>query len=87
MKELNRPKRFSVIARDAKGPYFLCYGPDLLTLRSDLNKALSAVTVPKRIEIADVHSREHPCVIVKGKTDELEKLRAYLAAHERYTQR
>ena len=71
---MNPPKQFSAIGRDAKGFCFLCYGSDLLTLRGTLNKALSAVNVAKLIEISDVHSRQLPCVIVKSKREELEKL-------------
>ena len=56
MKTVNPPKQFSAIGRDAKGFCFLCYGSDW-TLRGDRNKALSAVNVPKLIEISDVHSR------------------------------
>jgi hypothetical protein len=84
MKAVNPPKQFSAIGRDATGFYFLCYGSDLLTLRGDLNKALSAVKVPKLVEISDVHSRQLPCVMVKGKREELEKLKMYLATHEKY---
>jgi hypothetical protein len=87
MKPVNPPKQFSAIARDATGFYFLCYGPDLLTLRGDLNKALSAVKAPKLIEISAVHSRQLPCMIIKGKREELEKLKVYLATHERYVNR
>jgi hypothetical protein len=87
MKTVKPPKQFSAIGRDAKGYYFLCYGSDLLTLRADLNKALSAVKVPKLIEISDVHSRQLPCVIVKGKKEELEKIKMYLAIHEKYIDR
>jgi hypothetical protein len=87
MKPMNPPKQFSAIGRDATGFYFLCYGPDLLPLRGDLNKALSAVKVPKLIEISAVHSRQLPCMIVKGKREELEKLKVYLATHERYVDR
>jgi hypothetical protein len=86
-KAVNQPKQFSEIGKDAKGFYFLCYGPDLLTLRGDLNKALSEVKVPRLIEIRDVHLRQLPCVIVKGKREELEKLKKYLATYERYTER
>ena len=87
MRRLNQTKRLSAIGRDSNGPYFLCYGPDLLTLRSDLNKALSAIKVPRTIAIVDVHSRQHPCVIVRGKMEELEKIKMYLATQERYVQR
>ena len=87
MKNASQPKQFSQIGNDASGPYFLCYGPDLLTLRSDINKALSAVKVPKLIRVSDVPSRQLSCVIVKGKLEELEKVKMYLAMHERYTYR
>jgi hypothetical protein len=80
-------KQHSVIGREATGFYFLGYGPDLLTLRNDLNRALSVVRAPKLIEISNVHSRKLPCVIVKGKKDELQKIQDYLAAHDTYTQR
>jgi hypothetical protein len=87
MKAVSLPKQFSAIGRVAGGFFFLCYGPDLLTLRSDLNKALSALKVPKEIEISDVYSRLRPCMIVKGKGEELGKLKMYLATHERYIDR
>ena len=81
---MSLPKQFSAIGKDAKGFFFLCYGPDLLTLRGDLNKALSTLKVPKAIEISDVHLRQRPCVMVKGQREELGKLKMYLATHERY---
>jgi hypothetical protein len=87
MKAMSQPKQFSAIGRDAKGFFFLCYGPDLLTLRSDLNKALSTLKVPKVIEISDIHLRQNPCVIVKGKGEDLGTLKMYLATHERYIDR
>lgn len=87
MKPVNQPRQFSAMGRDAKGFYFLCYGSDLLSIRSDLNKALAAVKVPRAIELTDVHSRQLPCVIVKGKVEDLEKLRMHLATHERYSVR
>ena len=48
---VSETKQYSVIGRDATGFYFLGYGPDHLTLRNDLNKALSVVQVPKLTEI------------------------------------
>ena len=85
--KLKAVKRFSDIGRDSKGFYFLCYGPDLLTLRGDLNKALSVVKLPQLIEISDIHSRHFPHIIVKGKLEELLKVRMHLATHECYTYR
>ena len=87
MKTLSSPKQFSAIGKDAKGFFFLCYGPDLLTLRRDLNNALSTLKDPSAIEISDVHSRERPCVIVKGKAEDLGKLKMYLATQEKYIDR
>ena len=87
MKTLSSPKQFSAIGKDAKGFFFLCHGPDLLTLRRDLNKALSTLKDPNAIEISDVHSRERPCVIVKGKAEDLGKLKMYLATQEKYIDR
>ena len=78
MKTVNPPKQFSAIGRDAKGFCFLCYGSDLLTLRGDLNKALSAFNVPKLIEIVTFIG-QLPWVIVKGKREELEKIKKYLS--------
>jgi hypothetical protein len=37
MKSPNQPKGFSAISKDTKGLYFLCYGPDVLTLH-DVSK-------------------------------------------------
>jgi hypothetical protein len=80
-------KRFSKIGRDSKGFCFVCYGPDLLTLRGDLNKALSVVKLLQLIEIIDHHSQHFRHIIVKGKLEELLKVRMHLATHERYSYR
>ncbi len=85
MKNVNQLKQFSEIGNDQTGPYFLCYGPDLLTLRSDINKALSAVKLPKLVHVSDVPTRNLPCVMIKGRLEELEKVKMHLATHERYT--
>jgi hypothetical protein len=77
-------KEFSQLGKDAEGFYFLCYGPDLLSIRTDLNKALSTVDSPRFVQLVDVHSRQRPCIVVKGKIEQLEKLRMYLATNERY---
>ena len=87
MKSASQQKQFSEIGNDQTGPYFLCYGPDLLTLRSDLNKALAAVKVPKLVQVSDVPTRNLACVMVKGRLEELEKVKMHLATHERYTYR
>lgn len=87
MKTTNPPKQISGLGKDAEGFYFLCYGPDRLTLRSDLNKALSAVKIPKLVAISDVQSRQLSCVIVKGEIEELERIRKYLATQGRYAYR
>lgn len=80
-------KQYSIIGRDVTGFYFLGYGPDLLTLRDDLNRALSVVRAPQLIEISNIHSRKLPCVMVKGKKEELQKIQDHLATHDTYTQR
>jgi hypothetical protein len=75
------------MGRDATGFYFLCYGPDDLTLRDDLNKALSVVKTPRLIEISVVRLSKLPCLIVKGKKEELEKIQQYLASEQAYSKR
>jgi len=87
MNESIQPKRLTRIGRDAKAPFFLCCGPDLLTVRSDINNALSVVKVPRQIELTDVHSIRNPCVIVRGEQEELEKLTTYLVTAQRYSRR
>jgi hypothetical protein len=84
---VKQPKQFSVIGRDATGFYFLCYGPDDLTLRDDLNRALSVVKIPRLIEINAVRSSKLPCLIVKGKKEELENIQQYLASEQAYSKR
>jgi len=83
---VKQPKRLSRIGRDAKAAHFLCCGPDLLTVRSDLNNALSVVEAPRLIEVTDMPLRQNPCVIVKGRKEELEKLKTYLVTRESYSQ-
>jgi len=87
MNEAKQPKRISRIGRNANASHFLCCGPDLLTVRSDLNNALAVVEAPRYIEVTDMHLRQNPCVIVKGRKEELEKLKMYLVTHQRYAQR
>lgn len=82
--EAKQPKRRSRTGRLAKASHLLCCGPDLLTVRSDLNNALAVVEAPRHIEVTDMHLRQNPCVIVKGKKEELEKLKAYLVTRGRY---
>ncbi len=86
LNDVKQPKRISRIGRDARASHFLCCGPDLLTVRTDLNNALSVVESPRQIEVFDMHLRQNPCVIVKGKKEELEKLKSYLVTREKYAQ-
>ncbi len=79
-----QPKKLSRIGKDSKTPFFLCFGPDLLDVRSDLNNALSTVVTPRDIRLSDVHSMRNPCVIVRGEESELRKLTTYLVTNERY---
>ncbi|HUI69073.1 MAG TPA: hypothetical protein VL354_01045 [Spirochaetia bacterium] len=79
-----QPKQPSKNGKPPKASHLMCCGPDLLTVHTDVKDALSVLESPKQIKVVNMHLRQNPCVIVKGKKEELEKLKTYLVTRERY---